>query len=189
MPVLCRFADVGVGVEAEDSDEVAEVEVANVAVADVDDGLTTARKAHHVAKSVDVADESPMSSANFLSRRRVSADLRRRNAPHMGREGEPAEAWQGAKKRKRRRGDDRRWGAGGGGARGDAGAVGSGLEDLSDSNGAQRRGCDRGDVGLDVLGDTGDTARSRGGIDKNLRKNIPSNIDLKYGSCRYVHAE
>jgi hypothetical protein len=29
----------------------------------------------------------------------------------------------------------------------------------------------------------------RGGIDKNLRKNISSNINLKYGSCRYVHAE
>jgi hypothetical protein len=29
----------------------------------------------------------------------------------------------------------------------------------------------------------------RGGIDKNLRKNISSNIDLKNGSCRYVHAE
>jgi hypothetical protein len=104
MPVSRRFADVGVGVEAEDSVRVAEVEVANVAVADVDDGLTTTRKAHHVAKSVDVADESPMSSANFLSRRRVSADLRRRNTPHMGREGEPAEAWQGAKERKRRGG-------------------------------------------------------------------------------------
>ena len=89
MPVSRRFADVGVGVEAEDCVEVAEVEVANVAVADIDDGLSTTRKAHHVAKSVDEADESPMSSANFLSRRRVSADLRRRNAPHMGREGEP----------------------------------------------------------------------------------------------------
>jgi hypothetical protein len=32
---------------------------------------------------------------------------------------------------------------------------------------------------------------SRGGIgiDKNLRKNVSSNINLKYGSCRYVHAE
>ncbi len=30
---------------------------------------------------------------------------------------------------------------------------------------------------------------SRGGIDKNLRKNISSNINLKCGSCRYVHAE
>jgi hypothetical protein len=28
-----------------------------------------------------------------------------------------------------------------------------------------------------------------GGIDKNLRKNISSNINLKYGSCRYMHAE
>ena len=37
MPVLRRFADVGVGVEAEDSVEVAEVEVANVAVADIDE--------------------------------------------------------------------------------------------------------------------------------------------------------
>ncbi len=30
---------------------------------------------------------------------------------------------------------------------------------------------------------------SRGGIDKNLRKNISSNTNLKHGSCRYVHAE
>ncbi len=30
---------------------------------------------------------------------------------------------------------------------------------------------------------------SRGGIDKNLRKNISSNINFKCGSCRYVHAE
>jgi hypothetical protein len=89
--------------------------VANIAVADVDDGLTTTQKAHHVAKSVDVADESLMSLANFLSRRRVSADLRRRNAPQMGREGEPAEAWQGAKEQKRRGG---MIGRGGGGRRG-----------------------------------------------------------------------
>jgi hypothetical protein len=32
-------------------------------------------------------------------------------------------------------------------------------------------------------------AFSRGGIDKSLRKNISSNINLKYESCRYVHAE
>jgi len=31
--------------------------------------------------------------------------------------------------------------------------------------------------------------KNRGGIDKNLRKNISSNINLKYESCRYVHAE
>jgi hypothetical protein len=34
-----------------------------------------------------------------------------------------------------------------------------------------------------------DMAKDRGGIDKNSRKNISSNINLKYGSCRYVHAE
>jgi hypothetical protein len=33
------------------------------------------------------------------------------------------------------------------------------------------------------------TSDNRGGIDKNLRKNISSNINLKYGNCRYVHAE
>jgi hypothetical protein len=34
-----------------------------------------------------------------------------------------------------------------------------------------------------------DFHQNRSGIDKNVRKNISSNINLKYESCRYVHAE
>ncbi len=44
---------------------------------------------------------------------------------------------------------------------------------------------DSNDVSTASVSEAGD----RGGIDKNLRKNISSNINLKYESCRYVHAE
>ena len=74
MPVLRHFAAVGVGVadgvkaaKVEVADvKAAEVEVTNAEVADVDARLMTTQEVHRVAESVDMADESPMSSTIFL---------------------------------------------------------------------------------------------------------------------------